>query len=653
MIHSLYVDNGIKHFDVRFDFETGLTVIVGPNESGKSLILEFIRYALFGTPALRGKASDYKGLKVHLNFRIKGLEYRVERDNGNAKLFRDEEQVATGASVINAKIPEILGYGLKVFDMANCAMQDEVLALGNMKPAERKQAVDSVIGLNVLDNLVTWVKEEGKNLRDEAEILSKNLVAPEEPVKPEGYKLSADLKNELDALRALEEERFVTLAFLANPVQEPVEPTCSVTLDLQKLEANQRLRKTVLDQNNKIRAELATIPEARYTEEDLDGFLLSNANHKAWNAYQAHMATMPEKPDGWTWERLEQAERDRTRRTRWAVIKAQFEQHKVSCPNCQHEFLPMVSPEDQELLNNPPEKTVDCEADLEAIRRALKAWDEHETSGWNALSPCDPSPLSDAEIQHELDVIKKQSRRVELTAMLEDTVIPEDLSNELAERKVYEAEFVAYQSRVEKWKTWQEQAALKTARLEEIGEPNPLPVQVAYDAARLYEGQVETFAKARSRYDDLLQTVTEKQGEAQQHKLAADALLDLKVRIKQYLVPSLNKVASSLLSQMTGGARSVIEVTEDFDIFVDGQELRTLSGSGKAVANLALRIGLGQVLTHKTFNVFMADEIDGSMDAERAGFTAECLQRLTRHIGQILLVSHKTPEADHYIELEG
>jgi hypothetical protein len=45
--------------------------------------------------------------------------------------------------------------------------------------------------------------------------------------------------------------------------------------------------------------------------------------------------------------------------------------------------------------------------------------------------------------------------------------------------------------------------------------------------------------------------------------------------------------------------RQSIVVDEEFDVTVDGQALDTLSGSGKAVANLALRLGLGQVLTNR------------------------------------------------------
>jgi len=90
---------------------------------------------------------------------------------------------------------------------------------------------------------------------------------------------------------------------------------------------------------------------------------------------------------------------------------------------------------------------------------------------------------------------------------------------------------------------------------------------------------------------------------------------------------------------------------EDFAITVDGQPLNTLSGSGKAVACLALRLGLGQVLTHGVFPVFIGDEIDASMDQHRTANTAAMLEALKSRMGQILLVTHKRPEADYLIEV--
>ena len=65
---------------------------------------------------------------------------------------------------------------------------------------------------------------------------------------------------------------------------------------------------------------------------------------------------------------------------------------------------------------------------------------------------------------------------------------------------------------------------------------------------------------------------------------------------------------------MTGGQRQSISVDEEFDVTVDGQPLNTLSRSGKAVANLSMRIGLGQVLTNNVLSLFVGDKIDAGRE---------------------------------------
>ena len=133
---------------------------------------------------------------------------------------------------------------------------------------------------------------------------------------------------------------------------------------------------------------------------------------------------------------------------------------------------------------------------------------------------------------------------------------------------------------------------------------------------------------------------------------AQTALTMLRSLIKGHLVPALSRVASHLLAQMTGGQRSVVVVDQEFDVTVDGQRLDTLSGSGKAVANLALRLGLGQVLTNNVLSVFVGDEIDASMDDDRAKNLGECVHGLAGKIAQIIHITHKSGiDADWSVNL--
>ena len=76
-----------------------------------------------------------------------------------------------------------------------------------------------------------------------------------------------------------------------------------------------------------------------------------------------------------------------------------------------------------------------------------------------------------------------------------------------------------------------------------------------------------------------------------------------------------------------------------------------MSGAEKAIANIALRIALGQILTCRVFPFLALDEFDEAMDADWSESTAEAIRSLTGSIAQIFVVSHKNPEADHYVRL--
>src|SRR5260221_8314627 len=99
MLNKLHIKNGFRHANSVFNFMTGQTAITGKNESGKSVTLEMILFALWGSMALRGAADDYKKLEVTLEFVVREMTYRIVRTIKNAKLTRllndVEQDVAT------------------------------------------------------------------------------------------------------------------------------------------------------------------------------------------------------------------------------------------------------------------------------------------------------------------------------------------------------------------------------------------------------------------------------------------------------------------------------------------------------------------------------------------------------------------------------
>ena len=223
----------------------------------------------------------------------------------------------------------------------------------------------------------------------------------------------------------------------------------------------------------------------------------------------------------------------------------------------------------------------------------------------------------------------------------------------LAALRKWEALDNAYQNELPIYAAWRVEYDFKRARqIELAASVAKLPeVEAAWRAALAFEAERATYERDLALYTTLVAELVEKRAEVEGWRAAKASLIDLRLRIKTYLVPSLSKVASHLLSQMTDGQRSSIVVNENFDIMVDGQRLETLSGSGKACANLALRIGLGQVLTNKVVSLFVGDEIDAAMDTARATSTHSSIRMLSSQISQILLITHTLPVADTIVVL--
>lgn len=602
MINTLKYDvqivTPLRTYDFKreFKFERGMTGIIGKNESGKSVSLEMIRYALFGTAALRGPVTDYKKLDVELSFKVRDTDYIVRRGK-QTSLQTIDGIVATGTKPVNAKIIETLGYDLKVFDVANSCCQGKVEALGDMLPAERKKMVDQTIGLNVLDQITKYFGDEALIIKRQCDAIEPLIVEPTAPVKPENYRESKSLHTDLNALQVLERERVGIEGWLSNPVAAPVKPADFPLqdfdgTDLVKYQAD---RQEIVNKLNVLKMARSQLETTEATQEQLDAL---QKQLDDWNLWQQK-------------ERL-------------------LDRGENECPSCHHKW-PLAADELKEYEHV-------CE--VERPQFTL-----HQINQYRIL-------IANTARAKRLDEDIKQVQ-VELAAT-------PDRGNELEARRQYQAalfqhekNMLVYKGQLLAHEEYLTQVEAKQAKLKELeGVPAKISaINAILPACISFEAQMQSFDTQYAAYQKNLADLNEKKAKYEDLTKAKAALVALKAKVKTYLVPSLNRVASILLNQMTGGERSSVQIDEEFNILIDGQPINTLSGSGKAVANLAVRIGLGQVLTNKVFSLFMADEVDAAMDEDRAAYTAQCLRRLTETISQVVLVTHKRPATDHLFEL--
>lgn len=584
MLNKLTLKNCFVHQDATFEFHQGLTGITGANESGKSLVVEMIRYALFGSEALRGKSEDYRQVFVELEFSVGSDTYTVIRKGSKAEL--DGPRKATGTRPVNAAIIDLLGYDLKVFDVANACNQGDVEKLTDMRPAERKAMVDQTVGLNVLDKVISFCGEQGNALKREAAAFESALVKPTAPVKPEGYLPSEEI--DLTTVETEAREFFQLQGLLATHPAAPCEPEPIDLPSLTDLRSLQEKRDNILQEMDELEARASRLDSEEYTEEQLAAF------ETQWG-----------------------------QRSLWLQKKELLDQGENECPSCGHTW-PLAGSQLDEY------KGINQVDEPEMSRREISL--HRERLGNNA------------KIQTAADEI------CDLAELLRGYP---DQSDSLQARRDYDAKVKTFEAAKCAYDDFNEHLATRQARFEELeGAEARLSLwQTKYSTARDYERDLARYNSDVALYEEALQKHALISEKSDKFLAARTAVQELKTRVKQHLLPPLNKVASQLLNQMTGGERFSVDVDPDFNINIDGQSVNTLSGSGKAVANLAVRIALGQILTSRTFSVFLADEIDASMDNERASYTAQALQRLKQTISQVVQVTHKHPETDYKIEL--
>lgn len=585
-------------------FKPGITVIKGENESGKSFVLEMIRYALFGSDALRGLRSDYSKLDVTLKITVKGKHYTIVRKGNKATVNINE---AVGTSATNKFIVELLGFGLPVFDIAANANQGELDKLTkDMGPTERRKIIDDVTGLSQFEQAEKDCREQANQFRKVAEALEAQLVEPVEPARPDDYEPSETLKAKLD-LEIRHQAMRDSFEHMEEP-QKPQKPWGSPdAID------HERERETWLRQKNSILQQLNRLPEIdnAYARPLLEKFL----------ARLAQDSRGP-RPSGYGIELLEQW------RDTWLILEREAE--PLRCQECGAIISGRELPEQPKLSK-------------EEIDRELKAeamWKDHE---YDESLP--ESPLTRQEIEARLAALDAQPERELLEKQLHD------MGNEPADRSEEADLWIAYEESLRNYERLSERYSIfltKKAEIDSLPEPEPF-LREKYEMALRYETLLSKYEATKDIYETQQQKLLAVKEKREGFKRGSDALKDARKDVKRYLVPSLSKVASQLLVEMTDGERRVIKIDENFDIWVDNQPVRTLSGSGVSVANLALRIALGQVLTQSVIPIFLADEIDANMAEKRTKATHASLTKLRSKLKQIIVVTHKEFEGDNTI----
>jgi len=186
ILNRVKLNDFVSHKDTLLDLGYGINVVVGPNGAGKTSILDAICFALFNDWSNRGRKENLINLKANkckaaVEFTEGGIKYSAEwsmerNKSARGSLYRiqngERKLLAQGGG--NTVVPEIeriLGIDKSMFLQSVYVRQGEIEELVTARPADRKELVSRLLGVEDLQK--AW--ESIKSLIDDYQLLQTAL----------------------------------------------------------------------------------------------------------------------------------------------------------------------------------------------------------------------------------------------------------------------------------------------------------------------------------------------------------------------------------------------------------------------------------------------------------------------------------------------
>ena len=188
MIKAIELENFISHRTTRIAFDRGITIFIGNNGSGKSSVIDAITFALYGQHTrktnrnLVRRGSESASVSVRLS--VGSKEYNAHRQlgsNGQTLHARFDEVLDSGIIVdrtvvsgerkqfgdsMSGEIAKILGIDYKRLRIAAIVQQGELSSIIDSQPKEFKELLNSLIGIDRLDNAYLTMNEVISTFRE-------------------------------------------------------------------------------------------------------------------------------------------------------------------------------------------------------------------------------------------------------------------------------------------------------------------------------------------------------------------------------------------------------------------------------------------------------------------------------------------------------
>lgn len=607
VIDYIIVKNSFAHKDTKVEFKPGRNYIIGNYGSGKSELIEMISFAFFGTCALRGKAPTYKNLYVELQFNYLNQVFLIKRKINdaslNVKVGKRFKEIANSTTTVNNKIISILGYDYHIYLLSNYCQQGKLQYFSDLTPAKRLQFIDKISGIEDSKELVDWLNSKRKELKVSIDTLRDMLVKPKVSSKvdldtdydqllidlKEDYSSLKDVYTELDTLRATKRPQPIRAKSLSNS-----------DIVLSKITEDQE--KELIDKLNLHFQLLDNID--KYKERKR--FLLKGINRELLSSDIKDPLVVN--------KALNQ------------VMVNSLDDLVLTCPKCRYEFDTSEVKQTSHMLHHFSVKDLstyleylsdDVQNELITIESNLKdSVESHErllqgdSSVIDGLYDYTPAMLS-ASIKRAREAYSKWE---------ESELIYEEI---LKHNSEIDEQIVLIQSKID--------ALLKEQESNALLRSNYITLKTEKD---IYLAQLNLYNEAQDKNRVL----------NEQHDIIVRMIKEINEitdKIKKETIPLINHHSSNYLNTMTKGVMAKIEITDNYDLIVDGSNINLKSGAQKDLSSLAFRLSLGQSIILGMLPLFIGDEIDASSPVEVANDITEALETMSQSGYQIILITHK------------
>jgi exonuclease SbcC len=682
ILKSIRLKNFRKFKDCYIEFPDGVIGVVGLNGAGKSTLFEAIAWTLYGPVAARTSTDQIKRegaapsdpCRVELQFIFDDDTYHVVREMSGKTLAAqgsatvNGKLAATGAEVLSRYVQKKLGMDWKSFYTSIFAKQKELNTLSSMNPSERRQLILRMLGINVVDDIISEIRSDAKEKKKFVDKLGNDLIDEHGKDKLTLYteeieqqqKKHKELQQHIDALkknhRKIEEDlsrikkecdtKKISYEKLYKAL-ENLEEKKSVYEKKQRLDLDIKMQEKTLQERQSL---LEKQKEKLTNFKNLEKELYSVEQHQESNTTLLQTTMKKQQQTTTLSDRLQDDIKELTTKKR--TIEKIGPQAK--CPTCervlgdQQQKLLLTYAKDLEKKNHEAhqlnEEGKKLQIEYDKYSRENQALQKKHTYLHSQV--VEREKLQTAlqytigEIQREKGQLEKKNKERNALGAIQ---FDEKLYRQ--NRSYVSDAYKSYQDTLSKLDSVKEKYQRIAVELkEQDGRKN------------LIGQQIKTFEKNIEDQQRLLKKLQSERKDAQRLGVLSEVMDSYRTYLISQIRPTLSAHASELFDELTDGKYSQIELDEDYTLLVYDQgtshTIERFSGGEEDLANLCIRLAISEIITERAGSIFqfiILDEIFGSQDHVRKQNIIKALNSYTSKFRQIFLITH-VEDIQHFTE---